>query len=153
MFCERYSAVSFGGKTVYLIADESKILRIGYHPPLPMGLLRRDNQAILNTAVTQLTEYFNGERKTLSFEADMHFLPFADAVYSAICRIPYGANRSCRDIADAVGHPQSLTAIDALCRYNPLRILIPTHRVDLFDGNMCVADLAIRQMEQRFAAP
>lgn len=47
----------------------------------------------------------------------------------AMTRIPYGATTTYVELAASVGNPNLARAVGAVCRANPLPILVPCHRV------------------------
>ena len=153
MFSERFTALTFGNHVLYIIADAQRIVYIGPKEPSPMRLLRSDGHPLLEQAVAQLQSYLSGRCQTLSFAVEPSPFPFAQAVYAAAARIPYGHCVNAQKIARSLGRPQSEQAINVLCRSNPLSIRIPTHRIVPSDGRTCALDDALRQMERRFIAP
>ncbi len=153
MFCERFTTISFGHKPIYIIADDHCIQYVGTQVPSPMGLLRSDRHPLLQQAATELSEYFSGQRQQLSFAIGCTAPPFIHAFYTQAFQIPYGACVDAEIIAQSIGYPHSVHAIDVLCRANPLCARIPTHRIRPSDGRSREIDLALRQMERRFAAP
>jgi methylated-DNA-[protein]-cysteine S-methyltransferase len=48
---------------------------------------------------------------------------------AAISRIPYGDTMTYGQVAACVGRPRAARAVGAVCRSNPLPVLIPCHRV------------------------
>lgn len=84
----------------------------------------------------QLREYLAGRRKTFDLPLDLQGTEFQMRVWQALCRIPYGATMSYRDIAAAIGQPQAVRAVGQANRRNPVMILVPCHRVIAADGNM-----------------
>lgn len=95
-----------------------------------------DNDGALDDAVTQLREYFAGERR----EFDLRLAPsggeFDHAVWDELARIPYGSTASYGEIARAIGRPDSPRAVGASNGRNPLSIIVPCHRVIGSDGRL-----------------
>ncbi|MGL4476919.1 MAG: methylated-DNA--[protein]-cysteine S-methyltransferase, partial [Aeromonas veronii] len=58
-----------------------------------------------------------------------HGTTFQQAVWQALCDIPYGETRSYSDIARAIGKPDAVRAVGAANGRNPLSIIVPCHRV------------------------
>lgn len=77
----------------------------------------------------QLLEYFDGKRKAFEFPYEMHGTEFQKKVWQALCDIPYGATRSYKDIACAVGNPKASRAVGMANNKNPITIAVPCHRV------------------------
>jgi methylated-DNA-[protein]-cysteine S-methyltransferase len=91
----------------------------------------------LAEAVTQLTEYFAGERK----EFDLPLAPvgseFRQRVWQALDDIPYGGTITYKELTAAAGlPPTSVRAVAGAVGANPLLILRPCHRVVGSDGSL-----------------
>lgn len=90
-----------------------------------------DRSAVLERAVTQLAEYFAGQRQGFD-------LPLATGTgfqarfLRALIAIPYGETREYGQLAKALGVPAQ--AIGQACGANCLPILIPCHRVLAANG-------------------
>ena len=61
---------------------------------------------------------------------------FQKKVWRELIKIPYGETRSYKEIAIAIGHPQSARAIANACAKNPYAPIVPCHRVIRSDGNL-----------------
>ncbi|MFL2752577.1 MAG: methylated-DNA--[protein]-cysteine S-methyltransferase [Gammaproteobacteria bacterium] len=61
---------------------------------------------------------------------------FQKKVWKELTKIPYGETRSYKEIAIAIGHPQSARAIANACAKNPYAPIVPCHRVIRSDGNL-----------------
>lgn len=61
---------------------------------------------------------------------------FKKLVFEKIDKIPYGETRSYKDIAIAIGKPNSYRAVANACAKNPLPIIRPCHRVICSDGKI-----------------
>jgi methylated-DNA-[protein]-cysteine S-methyltransferase len=57
--------------------------------------------------------------------------PFVSSqqMLSAIEQIPYGTTMTYSDVASTAGKPGAARAVGAVCRSNPIPMLIPCHRV------------------------
>lgn len=84
----------------------------------------------------QLDEYFAGERKTFDLPLAPRGTPFQRSVWDELLRIPYGATKSYRDIANAIGKPAAVRAVGAANGANPLPIVVPCHRVVGANGSL-----------------
>lgn len=80
-------------------------------------------------AARQLTEYFQGTRRSFDFPMEPKGTPFQTAVWKALLEIPYGQTRSYQDIAAAIGNPTACRAVGRACNRNPIWIAIPCHRI------------------------
>tara|TARA_B000000475_G_scaffold150500_1_gene121195 strand:+ start:246 stop:512 length:267 start_codon:yes stop_codon:yes gene_type:complete len=61
---------------------------------------------------------------------------FKKLVFEKIDKIPYGETRSYKEIAIAIGKPNSYRAVANACAKNPLPIIRPCHRVIRSDGRI-----------------
>jgi len=91
----------------------------------------------LRLAVRQLTEYFNGHRKT--FDLKLNFgeaSTFHRAVWTELMTIPYGHTTSYSAIATTLGDSNKMRAVGQANRNNPIPIVVPCHRVIAKNGNL-----------------
>ncbi len=96
--------------------------RIDPDPP------REDPQA-LDSALTQLREYFACTRHEFDLSLDARGTPFQRAVWAQVSRIPYGTTTTYGEIARRIGHSRAARAVGGANGANPLPIIIPCHRV------------------------
>lgn len=89
---------------------------------------------LLQTARTQLMEYFQGRRKKFSLPLEPQGTEFQKKVWEALCRIPYGQTKSYGEIAAWIGNPKACRAVGGANNKNPIMIFIPCHRVIGADG-------------------
>ena len=61
---------------------------------------------------------------------------FQISVWKEIAKIPYGETRTYKDLAIAIGKPNSSRAVANACGKNPYPLIIPCHRVIRTDGNL-----------------
>ena len=61
---------------------------------------------------------------------------FKKLVFEKIDKIPYGETRSYKEIAIAIGKPNSYRAVANACAKNPLPIIRPCHRLIRSDGKI-----------------
>ena len=99
----------------------------------PIG---KPSSPLLEQAVEQLGDYFQGQRKTFSLPYHVKGTPFQEAVWQALREIPYGKTCSYQDIAKKVGRPKAMRAVGGANHRNPISILIPCHRVIGQDGGL-----------------
>lgn len=85
--------------------------------------------SLLNEAILQLKEYFNGERKEFNLPIEMRGTDFEIKVWEIIKKIPYGKKITYKDIALLIGGIKYSRAVGNACNKNRLAIIIPCHRV------------------------
>ena len=61
---------------------------------------------------------------------------FQVSVWKEIAKIPYGEIRTYKDLAIAIGKPNSSRAVANACGKNPYPLTIPCHRVIRTDGKL-----------------
>ena len=61
---------------------------------------------------------------------------FQIKVWQELSKIPFGEPRPYKEVAEAIGHPQSSRAVANACAKNPYPIEIPCHRVIRADGGL-----------------
>ena len=61
---------------------------------------------------------------------------FQRTVWKEISKIPFGETRTYKDLAVAIGKPNSSRAVANACGKNPYPVIIPCHRVIRSDGKL-----------------
>ena len=61
---------------------------------------------------------------------------FQRTVWKEISKIPFGETRTYKDLAVAIGKPNSSRAVANACAKNPYPVIIPCHRVIRSDGKL-----------------
>lgn len=91
---------------------------------------------LLSEAEHQILAFLNGERRQLDLPIRMVGTPFQQRVWRALQQIPYGATRTYREIASAIGNPRASRAVGMACNKNPLLLIVPCHRVVVANGKL-----------------
>lgn len=86
--------------------------------------------------VTQLTEYFAGQRTEFDLKLGPSGGTFDHLVWDEVARIPYGETASYGRVAAAIGHPDAFRAVGASNGRNPLPIVVACHRVIGSNGGL-----------------
>jgi O-6-methylguanine DNA methyltransferase len=102
-----------------------------------MGIAFEHSPRRMRPYLSQLEEYFAGERREFTFPLDLRSTDFQQACWRALLAIPYGETRSYADIARAIGKPKACRAVGMANNRNPLAIVVPCHRVIASDGTLC----------------
>lgn len=84
---------------------------------------------ILTAAAAQLDGYFAGTRTAFDLPLVLAGTPFQEAVWRALCGIPYGGTVSYGELARRIGMPGAVRAVANANGANALSIFIPCHRV------------------------
>ncbi len=100
-------------------------------------LTKSTNNKVLNLAKTQLTEYFNGERKHFNLPIDLsNGTSFQQKSWKTLMKIPYGKTIAYKNQATKMGNSKLSRAVGSANGKNPLLIVIPCHRVIASDGSL-----------------
>ncbi|WP_018931229.1 methylated-DNA--[protein]-cysteine S-methyltransferase [Gracilibacillus lacisalsi] len=107
--------------------NEQEIIAWAEKHALPTKLV--ESKEALQETISQLTQYFNGERKTFSIPYKFYGTPFQQKVWQALAKVEYGKTCSYLDIAKSVDSPKAVRAVGGANNKNPISIIIPCHRV------------------------
>lgn len=91
---------------------------------------------IIRTAVQQLKEYFNGERKEFDLPLALEGTDFQLRVWENLQKISYGATTTYSELSKMMGNVKAVRAIGRANGQNPIPIIIPCHRVVGAGGNL-----------------
>ena len=88
-----------------------------------------ETSEVLQRFISQLDEYFRGERR--GFDVSLHFVgtEFQKQVWRALLKIPYGEVRIYKDIAIRVNNIKGVRAVAQAIGANGMSIVVPCHRV------------------------
>lgn len=114
--------------TTLAMADQS-------HPPTGQADWAADPGAFADV-VTQLDEYFAGERRDFDVTVRLEGTSFQRSVWAALEKIPYGETASYGDIAQRIGRPGASRAVGLANGRNPVAIIVPCHRVIGANGSL-----------------
>ena len=104
--------------------------------PLPdMSDWRQDGEA-LAPFLAEFDAYFAGRLQRFSLPLAARGTAFQQAVWQALCDIPYGETVSYLQIAEAIGNPRAVRAVGAANGKNPISIVTPCHRVIGASGSL-----------------
>lgn len=87
------------------------------------------NQEEVQPVITQLEQYFNGERTEFDLPIDLVGTKFQKLVWEQLRKIDFGETKTYKEIAREIGAPKAVRAIGGANNRNPLPIIIPCHRV------------------------
>jgi methylated-DNA-[protein]-cysteine S-methyltransferase len=91
---------------------------------------------LLKEAAKQLTEYFEGRRKSFDLPLSPTGTEFQMKCWKALQEIPYGETRTYGEIAEKIGNPKACRAVGLSNNRNPISIVIPCHRVIGANGKL-----------------
>lgn len=91
---------------------------------------------LLEDAVYQLQEYFEGKRHNFDLKLNPEGTPFQQKVWEMLATLPYGKTISYLDLSRKLGDPNAIRAVASANGKNPLWVIIPCHRVVGSDGSL-----------------
>ncbi|GMN10168.1 methylated-DNA--[protein]-cysteine S-methyltransferase [Croceitalea sp. MTPC9] len=91
---------------------------------------------VLEDAVYQFTEYFEGNRKVFDLKLNPEGTDFQKRVWDALLKIPYGKTMSYLELSKKLGDVKAIRAVAAANGKNPLWIVVPCHRVIGSNGDL-----------------
>jgi len=119
--------------TAKIKGDENGICLVSV---LQEGEISKTIPLELKSAVKELNEYFEGNRKHFTFFLNPKGTDFQKKVWKALLEIPYGKTVSYLDISKQLGDVKAIRAVASANGKNPLWIVIPCHRVIGSDGSL-----------------
>lgn len=84
---------------------------------------------LLEKAVAQLKEYFEGKRKYFDLPLKQQGTDFQKKAWDYLSAIPYGKTVSYKQEATAIGSPKGCRAVGGANGKNNIAIIVPCHRV------------------------
>ena len=90
----------------------------------------------LQKCVTQLDQYFNGERTNFDLKLNPQGTSFQKKVWQELLNIPYNTTRTYLEQTKALGDVKAIRAVASANGKNPIWIVIPCHRVIGSDGSL-----------------
>lgn len=116
-----------------IIGDENGILVISVSDE---GEISTIIPTILQDAVSQLNDYFEGKRNDFDFKLNPKGTDFQQKVWKGLLEIPFGKTMSYMDLSKKLGDVKAIRAVAAANGKNPLWIVVPCHRVIGADGSL-----------------
>ncbi len=92
-------------------------------------------QRVIDRVLSQLREYFGGQRDDFDLPLDLSGLPpFTRDVLEATANVPFGHLDTYRGIATRIGKPAATRAVGNALNRNPIPVVVPCHRIIRSDG-------------------
>lgn len=111
---------------IEVIADDKSVFEIKFSDKT--GETSKESK-VLEKALTQLKEYFRGERKEFDIPLHLEGTEFQKNTWNQLKKIPYGETVSYQDIAVALNNEKAVRAVGNANNKNKIMIVIPCHRV------------------------
>ena len=91
---------------------------------------------LLQIAITQLQEYFTGERKIFDFPIKQQGTAFQQQVWECLMQVDYGKTISYAQQSTKMKNPLAIRAIASANGKNNLWVVVPCHRIIGSDGSL-----------------
>jgi methylated-DNA-[protein]-cysteine S-methyltransferase len=91
---------------------------------------------VLQEAVLQLNDYFEGKRTDFTFKLNPSGTEFQQKVWKGLLEIPFGKTMSYLELSKKLGDVKAIRAVASANGKNPLWIAVPCHRVIGTDGSL-----------------
>ena len=91
---------------------------------------------ILQEAVSQLTDYFEGKRNDFTIKLNPSGTEFQQKVWKGLLEIPFSKTMSYLELSKKLGDVKAIRAVASANGKNPLWIVVPCHRVIGTDGSL-----------------
>lgn len=91
---------------------------------------------VLEDAVYQMNEYFEGKRTVFTIDLNPEGTDFQKSVWKALLEIPFGKTTSYLELSKTLGDAKAIRAVASANGKNPLWIIVPCHRVIGSDGSL-----------------
>jgi methylated-DNA-[protein]-cysteine S-methyltransferase len=85
--------------------------------------------SVLGDAKKQLTSYFKGKSRELTFATELEGTEFQRSVWKEIGKIGFGEVTTYAEIARNIGNPKAVRAVGGAVGSNPVPLIIGCHRV------------------------
>lgn len=119
------------GKITIVASDEALVALYVKDEEMPKkaGAVKKDSHKIILAAISQLKEYFAGDRKAFDLPLSPEGTEFQNKAWQALCKIPYGEVWSYGKQAQYLKAKNAQRAVGGANGKNPIPIIIPCHRV------------------------
>ena len=119
---------------LWIVEENNFIIEIKYK--INFQEIERKETPLIKETYQQLTQYFEGKRKTFDIPIKLQGTAFQKKVWTTLQTIPYGNVCSYKQLAQTVGLPKGYRAVGMANNRNPISILVPCHRVTGINGNL-----------------
>ena len=116
-----------------IVGDENGISLISI---LDEGVVSSNIPTILQEAVSQFNDYFEGKRIDFTFKLNPSGTEFQQKVWNGLLEIPFGKTMSYLELSKKLGDVKAIRAVASANGKNPLWIVVPCHRVIGTDGSL-----------------
>jgi len=126
-----YVKTPLGIATIVGDKDGVSVISVDDH-----GEVSTEIPIILQEAVSQLQDYFEGKRTSFDFKLNPKGTEFQKKVWHSLVDIPFGKTRTYLEQSKILGDVKAIRAVASANGKNPLWIVVPCHRVIGSDGSL-----------------
>ncbi len=121
-----------------IIGDENGIQSISVldDDAICTEFLNQETPFCLQKCISQLEEYFAGERTEFDLKLNPKGTEFQKKVWQELLNIPFNKTRTYLEQSKALGDVKAIRAVASANGKNPIWIIIPCHRVIGSDGSL-----------------
>lgn len=112
-----------------ILYSEEGVYKITLVKSIPKDYFEERKNDLGDKVISELKEYFNGQRKIFDFPLVIIGTDFQRTVWKELRKINYGEIKTYSDIAKNIGKPNACRAVGNANNKNPFMIVIPCHRV------------------------
>ena len=95
-----------------------------------------NNTEIIEKTLSELDEYFHGNRKVFDVPLKMVGTDFQKRVWEALLRVPFGTTSTYLQLAKNIKNEKAVRAVAAANGANSMSIIIPCHRIIGSNGKL-----------------
>lgn len=114
---------------INILYAEEGVYKITLVKSIPEDYFEERKNDLGDKVISELKEYFNGQRKDFDLHLIIQGTDFQRAVWEELRKINYGEIKTYSDIAKNIGKPNACRAVGNANNKNPFMIVIPCHRV------------------------
>ena len=114
---------------INVLYAEEGVYKITLVKSIPKDYFEERKNDLGDKVISELKEYFNGQRKIFDFPLVIIGTDFQRTVWKELRKINYGETKTYSDIAKNIGKPNACRAVGNANNKNPFMIVIPCHRV------------------------
>ena len=116
--------------------EEQKLTELFWEANSVQTMKNELHSDFLYEVYTQVNEYLTGRRKQFDVPLKYQGTQFQQSVWQELQKIPYGETRSYQEIAIGIGNEKAVRAVGQANNKNPIKIIIPCHRVIHKNGDI-----------------
>lgn len=121
---------------IVISASECGVRELVFSDGKDIGISSDNENSFLSQCLTELDEYFAGQRCMFDVPLDLEGTQFQLSVWRTLLLIPCGATWSYGRVASQIGRPNAVRAVGGANHANPVSIIVPCHRVVGSDGKL-----------------